>query len=91
MWACLASVSDNRPLEGFGASVVVAALAFLGMTVFATLLALLTYGHIGKKKSYDRKQLIADRAHKVDRLKRRDEKSSIKETDLARRFVHSFA
>ena len=82
MWACLASVSNNKPLEGLDAVVVVAALAFLGVTVFATLLALLTYGHIGKEKafanieSYNRKQLIAARAHKVARLKRRDEKAA---------------
>jgi hypothetical protein len=84
MWACLASVSNNKPLEGFDALVVVLALAFLGMTVFATLLALLTYGHIGREKAianienYDRKQLIVDRAHKVARMRRRDEKSRIK-------------
>lgn len=84
MWACLASVSNNKPLEGFDASLVVVALALLGMTVFATLCSLLAYGHVGREKaianieSYDRKQLIVNRAHKVAKLKRRDEKKSIK-------------
>lgn len=90
MWACLASVSNNEPLEGVEASVVIAALAVLGMTVFATLLALLTYGHLGREKaianieSYDRKQLIVDRAHKVAKLKRRDERRNLKKEKSSR-------
>lgn len=90
MWACLASVSNNKPLEGFDASIVVVALALLGMTVFSTLLALLAYGHVGRDKamanieSYDRKQLIVERAHKVAKLKRRDEKRSIKKAGPSR-------
>lgn len=80
MWTCLAAVSNNQPLDGPSASVVVVALMLLGMTVSATLLALLAYGHVGRDKAltnvenHDRKQLIIDRAQRVAKLNRRDDK-----------------
>ncbi|MDR6689065.1 hypothetical protein J2Y41_004669 [Arthrobacter sp. 1088] len=80
IWACLASVSNAKPLDGFDASLVSVSLASLGMMVFATLLALLSYGYVGRDKAianierYDRQQRIVDRAHRVARIRRRAEK-----------------
>lgn len=87
MWACLAAVSNNQPLDGFSASVVVVALILLGMTVFATLLALLAYGHVGRDTAlanidhHDRKQLIIYRAQRVAKLNRRDEKRASRKVE----------
>lgn len=80
IWACIAAVSNDQPLTGFSADLVAVSLGSLGFMVFGTLLGLLTYSHIGRDKAIanvekqDRQQLIVERAHKVARLRKRDER-----------------